>query len=97
MIIDRSPLTLGEVKAYLSDEDKERPVYAYIKAFSKLNAKEAKAVKEKLIALNNIKLKEQDIIKLIDFLPQDTEGVNKVCHEASLSEEESQAILGALK
>ncbi|MSS74623.1 hypothetical protein EXS73_00185 [Candidatus Pacearchaeota archaeon] len=97
MIIDKTALTLGEVKSYLSDEDKDRPVYTYLKTFSKVDAKEAKALKEKLIALNNIKLKENDFIKLVDFMPHDVEGVNKVCHEASLSEEESQAILGALK
>ncbi len=97
MIIDKTPLTLGEVKAYLSDEDKERQVYTYVKTFGKLDTKAAVALKEKLHALNNIKLKEADIVKLVDFLPHDVEGVNKVCHEAGLSEEESQAILGVLK
>lgn len=97
MIIDKTPLTLGEVKGYLTEDDKDRPVYTYVKTFSKLTAKEAKVLKEKLVALNNIKLKEADIVKLVDFLPQDSEGVNKVCHEAGLSEEEAQALLGALK
>jgi DNA-directed RNA polymerase subunit F len=97
MILSKQPLTLGEVKAYLSDDDKERQVYKYVKAFAKHDAKEAKALKEKLVALNNIKLKEADIVKLVDVSPQDVEGVHKVCHEAGLSEEECQAILGALK
>jgi len=42
-------------------------------------------------------LKEENFIKIADFLPVDAEDLNKICNETSLSEEEIQAILAIVK
>lgn len=96
MIIEKTPLTLAEVKNYLSDADHERPVYKYVKQFTSLSAEKAKQACAELRALNNPKLKEDNFTKLVDFLPRDVESVHKICNEAGLSEEECQKILGIL-
>jgi DNA-directed RNA polymerase subunit F len=96
MIIEKVPLTLAEVKNYLLDADHERPVYKYVKQFAPLSSEKASQACAEIRALNNPKLKEDNVTKLVDFLPRDAESVHKICNEAGLSEEECQKILGIL-
>jgi len=46
--------------------------------------------------LNNPKLNEEFIVKVVDFLPQDIEDLNKISPEIGLNEEESKAILSII-
>lgn len=96
MMLARQPLMLAEVQAYLKDADETRPVYQYVKQFTKVSYEQAQKIKQALIDLNNPKLNEELVVKLVDVLPTDAEGVHKVCVDAGLSEDECQKVLGAL-
>lgn len=96
-VINKKALTMAEVKEYVKDLDDKKPIHAYIKKFSKISKADAEKLMAEVRALNNIKLKEENIIKIADFLPQDAEDLNKICIEASLTEEEINAILAIVK
>ena len=69
----------------------------YLKAFCKLSKEKADSLAEEIKALNNPKIKDDLVIKVVDLLPQDAEDVSKIFLENSLSEEETQALLTAVK
>jgi DNA-directed RNA polymerase subunit F len=96
MMLAREPLTLAEVNHYLKEADQERLVAKYIKRFAPQSTEKAKETRKALSELQLIKLKTEDIVKLVDFLPKESESVHKVCPDAGLSEEECQKILGVL-
>jgi len=92
-ILNKTPLNLAEVKSHMKNLEENKEMENYIKKFGNLSLEKASKLKEELIALKNVKLKNEDIVKIIDFLPKDAEDLNKILIEASLSEEESNAIL----
>jgi DNA-directed RNA polymerase subunit F len=92
-IINQTPLPLAEIKSKVTDLSEKKELSDYLKKFSKLDSKKAKALSEEIIALNNVKIKNSDIIKVLDFLPKDTHQVNKIFTDVSLSEEEANAIV----
>lgn len=96
-LIEKKPITLAEAKALATNVDDKSPLHAYFKDFSKLTKDKADKLVESLRGLNNLKLKEEDIIKITDFLPVTVEEVNKICSESNLSEEEAQAVLNITK
>ena len=92
MILSRKPITLAEVKNIVKDTD-NKPLNDYLKLFTKLSLDKSEKLNSELSSLNNLKLKEEDIIKLVDFVPKDKEEVNKIITDATLSEDETNAIL----
>lgn len=98
MILNKTPLTLAQVKAYASDTLEENKVLAdYLKAFEKLTKEKAESLASEVHALNNPKIKDELVVKVVDLLPQDAEDVNKIFLENSLSEEETGALLAIVK
>ena len=97
MILSRKPLTLGEVKALVPNLDEKLVLHDYIKKFSKLSGKDSEKLCSEIRAINNPKLNEESIIKIADFLPKDSEDINKILFDVSLTEEESNAILNIVK
>ena len=97
MILSRKPVTLAEVDALVPKGDEKKPIHDYLKKFAKLSKEDADKLLEELRGLNNPKLKEENLIKLVDFLPKDSEDVNKILNEANLSEAEANAILEIVK
>ncbi len=93
MILEKTPLTLAEVKERVKDLDEKAELKAYLKKFTPLTKTKTQELIKELKALNNIKLKEENIIKIADFLPKTQEELNKILTEVSLSEEETNAIL----
>ena len=93
MILEKNPITFAEVIWHIKDKEESKSISEYLKKFSKLSKEEALKIKSDISALNNPKLKEENIIKIIDFLPKSSEELNRILIEASLSEEESNAIL----
>ena len=69
----------------------------YLKAFTKLSKSDAIKCSAEIRALDNPKIKEENIISIIDFLPSDAEDLNKIFLEVTLTEEESNAILTIIK
>lgn len=87
---------MSEALGYLKKEDSEI-IKSFAKKFIKLNPKEAKALKEKLEALDFMKLREEHIIKIIDLVPEDIDDLNKICVGVSLDEDETKKILETIK
>jgi len=92
MILSKKPLTLAEVKEYLKDEEKT-PILDYIKKFGKLSEEKAENIRKNLEKPNNTKIKEDHLVKILDFMPQDKEDINKILFDIGLTEEEEHAIL----
>ncbi len=96
MIINKTPLTLAEVKENTKDMENEI-MQNYIKAFVKMSKSDAHKCADEIRALNNPKIKEEHIMKIIDFLPKDAEDLGKIFMDVTLSEEESNAVLEIVK
>lgn len=98
MIKNTIPLSMVEALEYLNPEkDSEKNVKDFIKKFVKMNPKEAKDLRKKLMELNLIKMNETNICKLIDLLPEKPEEVNKIFVDVSLDENETKKILDTIK
>ena len=97
MILNKTPLSLAQVRGYVKDMDDQKPVAMYLKKFCKVSQEDAEKLAGELRALNNHKLREESIIKVIDFLPRDNEELHKIFSDVSLSEEEAGVILALVK
>lgn len=96
MILEKKALTLAETREIVKNAD--NPVARdYFKTFAKLSEEKAKKCVQEIFTLNNHKLKEENIIKIVDFLPQDKEELAVVMNDISLNEEEGNAILEIVK
>ncbi len=97
MILAKRALTLAEVEAHIGKDEEKRPIHEYVKSFVKISKADAEKLTKELHALNNPKLREEKIVKIVDLLPKDSEDLNKIFNDVSLTEEESQAILTLVK
>lgn len=97
MILNKTPLALAYVKEYTKGVDETKPIVPYLKKFCKLSKADADKLAAELRALNNLKMKEENIVKMLDVLPHDSEDLGKVFLDVSLTEEEANAILAAVK
>lgn len=93
MILQMKPLHLAEVGEIAGELDENKDLKDYLKKFRNLSKEKADALREELRALDNMKLKEEFIVKIVDFLPKDAETLNKIFIEVSLDEKEIQQIL----
>jgi DNA-directed RNA polymerase subunit F len=97
MILEKTPLSLAEVKEYTKSLEDNKQIQDYLKKFTKLNMEKSFQLKEKIIKLNNPKIKYDNLVKILDILPKNQEELNKIFTEVSLSEEETNAILEITK
>lgn len=101
MILDNKSITMAEAKEILKDYDTEKAKASIlmIKKFVKLSAEDAKKIHSEIKKLNIEKLKEQDIVKIIDFLPEDAESLRKIFTgtDISLDQDEISKILEVIK
>ena len=96
-IKEEKPITMAEVVALVGDSDKATEIKKFVKDFKMMDVKKAKEMKEELRALDLIKLKEEHIIKIVDFIPTDASELNKVIIEVSLDQDEITKILDVTK
>ena len=97
MIVEMKPLSMAEVKDMLEDSEEKKELNEYLKTYGKLKKADADKLVEEIRALNNVKLKEDYIMKIADFLPRDVEDLNKIFHDISLDEKETNDILEITK
>lgn len=100
MILEKKPLNMYEVKTLLGDlkeTEKTEEIKKFLKEFSKIDPEKAQKIKEELIKLDIIKLKEEDLVKIIDILPENAVELNKIFVEISLDAEETNKILQIIK
>ena len=96
MILNKTPLTLAEVKEHCKDLENQG-MHDYLKSFTKFSKADAIKCSAEIRALNNPKIKEENIISIIDFVPTDLEDLSKIFLDTTLTEEESNAILTIVK
>lgn len=97
MILDMKPLSMAEVKEFIKDVEEKKELKDYLKKYSKVSQEKAKEISEAIRGLGNIKIRETDVVKVVDFLPQTPEEVNKIFSEVSLDEKEINDILNITK
>lgn len=88
---------MAEVAKYRKDVTEKKAIDEYLDKFCKIPAEKAKSIRDGLNALNNPKINDELIVKVIDFMPEDVEEVNKIFNEMGLTEEEAKAILDVVK
>ena len=98
MIKNNEPLSMAESLEYINKkEETNQELIEFIKKFTSLSAKEAKEIREKIIALGIIKVKSMHIANIIDILPENSEDLNKIFEDTNLDEDEKTKILGVIK
>jgi len=100
MIKERKPLTLLETEELIKDfkeTEKTKELKSFIKKFAQSDAKTAKKLKEALTNMNLLKLKEKDIVKIVDIMPENAIELNKIVTEAGLDTDETNKILETIK
>lgn len=97
MILTKTPLSLAHVKGYVQNIETNPQFQDYLKAFCKISKEDAEKLAADVRALNNPKIREEFLVKIIDFCPRDIEELNKLSVEVSLTEEEANAILALVK
>ena len=86
------PLSMNEAKKIIEEHNGREEIQPYFKKFITLNNKEASELRKDLEALNNHKMKQEHIVKIIDFLPGDASEMNKIFTDVSLDEGEIKEI-----
>ena len=98
MIKNQTPLSMPEVEVLLKETKTEnKELELFIKKFVKINAKDAEKLKEELRGMRSIRIKEEHIAKIVDFLPEDSTDLNKIFIDVSLDEDEKNKILEFVK
>ena len=97
VVKEENPITMAEVVALAGDSERGEDIKKFIKKFNKMDIKKAKEMRAELKALDLIKLKDDHIVKIVDFVPTDVSGLNKVIIEVSLDQEEVNKILEVTK
>jgi DNA-directed RNA polymerase subunit F len=100
MIKERTPLAMYEVSEQLSklkETDRIKDMNAFIEKFAKLTPEKSKELKNALESLNMIKLKRNDIVKIVDVTPDNATELNKIFSDTSLDADETNKILETIK
>jgi len=99
MIQDTEKLSLAETKEILKGLEGERKeeIEKYIKKFNKTKIANAKKIMQEIEKLENLKIKQEHIAKIIDLLPEDGSDINKIFSDVSLDENETKQILEIVK
>ena len=105
MIKNTKALNLAEIKEILErypqleENNAAANTLEYIRKFSKMKYEKAESLKESLRGLNNEKLKEKHIAKIVDLMPEDAEDLRKIFvgEDFSLEQEEINSILEKIK
>jgi len=97
MIRESTPLTMAEVSKLAGSTEKEINVKKFVAQFISISYEKAIEMKEELKNLDLIKLKEEHIVKIVDFKPADAVELNKIVLDASLDQDEINKILEITK
>jgi len=93
MIKDTKALSMAEAMEYVEDTD----LKGFMKKFAKIKKNDAEKMREEIEKLDNIKIKQEHIVKIIDILPEDEQDLAKIFTETSLDENETNKILEIAK
>lgn len=93
MIKETKSLSLAEASKFIEEEE----LNAFIKKFTKIKPEEASKLRGDVEKLENIKIKEEHITKIIDLLPEDNQDISKIFTDVSLEENEISQIIEIVK
>ena len=101
MIKDKKSVSLAEARELLKNSggEKAEALADFIKKFVKLSATDAEKLRKGLVELDISKLKEEDVVRLVDFMPEDAEDVRKIFSgsDINLDQNEIAKVLETLK
>ena len=97
MILDMKPVHLAEVKELAGDLEAKPELRDYLKEFCKIDKKQADALSKALQSMENAKIRQETIVKIVDLLPRDSESLTKIFNDISLDEKEINDILAIVK
>ena len=97
MIKNYKSLSMPELLGYIKKSEGNEKLSKFIKDFTKLNAKEAQELRKKIQNLELMKLKSEQITKIIELMPENQEDLNKIFVDVKLDEDESKKVLETVK
>ncbi len=98
MIKNTEPINLVEIQDILDKtKENEGELLGFVKKFTKLKQTQSKDLRNKIEALDLIKIDEKHINKLIELLPKNKEDINQIFSDVSLNEDEIQKLLDTIK
>ena len=97
MIKDNIIISMSESVKYLGKEEKHSELKGFMKKSIKLSPEDAVELGKKIRGFEMMKVKPEHIAKIIDFLPEKEEDLNKIFNDINLDENETQKILGTVK
>ena len=98
MKIEMSQRSMAEAKEIVENSETEnKEVRDFLKKFVKLDKKETAEMRKELEDLEMIKMKNEQIAKIMDLLPESASDVNKIFVDVSLGEDEINKILEVVK
>lgn len=98
MIKNRQFLSVAEVKEFLDKKkEKDNELKGFIEKFSELSVDDAKKLRKELEATEIMKLQDETIVKIIDFMPENENELNKILNGTGLDENETKKVLDTVK
>jgi len=99
MIKNNTSLSIAEIQEYIKKDKDNEELMKFTKNFTKLTPKNAQELRKKLNDLDLMKLKQEQLTKIIEIMPEEKEELNKIfsASSISLSEDESNKILDTVK
>ena len=93
MIKESRPVSMAEVVELAGDSDKAKEIKKFVKNFDVLSFKKADELAKEIKELDLIRLKDEHIVKIVDFVPTSAAELNKVIIDVSLDADEVNKIL----
>lgn len=93
MIKESRPISMAEVMKLAEGSEKADEIKKFMKNFDLLSFEKAKELEEELKSLKLLKLKNEYIVKIVDFVPTTSEELSKIILEVSLDADEVNKIL----
>jgi len=93
MINSMKPLALCEVKEIVEQLEEKKELKDYLKKFGNLSNEVSVKLMDELEKLDNMKIKKEHIVKIVDFFPKTSEDLNKIFSDVSLDEKEVNEVL----
>ena len=98
MIKNSIPLSMIETLEYTEkSKNPKMEVKDFIKKFIKLDLKKAKGLRSQIEQLEIMQVDDSHIGKIIDFIPEDKEELNRIFIDTNLDEDDTKKILETIK
>lgn len=97
VVKEERPLMISEVYNLIKDSEKAEEIKQFLSKFGKVKLEKDLELKKRIQELELLKLKEQHIVKLVDFKPESVVELNKIISDVSLDSEEANKVLNVIK